>query len=205
MGVFVKICGLCRREDVAAVAALRPDAVGFVFWSRSPRAARASDVAEWRSLIPDDVQTVGVFVDEDPDVVIRTVEEANLDIAQLHGRETAAVCEDVRAHVWKAVHLDRLPDEPLSAYPVDAFLADSYSTTSPGGTGIVVDWQSAGRFVDATPVPVLLAGGLNPNNVAEAIRLARPWGVDVSSGVEARPGEKDITLVRRFIEQCRIS
>ena len=205
MGVFVKICGLCRHEDVDAVAALRPDAMGFVFWSRSPRAVQAAEVAAWTASLPDGIRTVGVFVDEDPDVVTRTVEEANLDVAQLHGRETVAVCEAVRTPVWKALHLDRLPEEPLTAYPVDAFLVDSYSTTSPGGTGIVADWQSAGRFAESSPVPVLLAGGLNPDNVAEAIRLARPWGVDVSSGVEARLREKDITLVHRFIEQCRMA
>lgn len=205
MDIFVKICGLCRLEDVKAVAALRPDAMGFVFWPTSPRAVRAADVAVWRALIPAGIRTVGVFVDETVETVTRTLEEANLDIAQLHGRETPAVCEAVRSPVWKAVHLDRLPDEPLTAYPVDAFLVDSYSTTSPGGTGIVVDWQSAGRFVKAAAVPVLLAGGLKPDNVAEAIRVAQPWGVDVSSGVETRPGEKDIALVRRFIEQCRNS
>ena len=95
--------------------------------------------------------------------------------------------------------------EPLDGYPVDAFLVDGYSSASPGGTGTVADWDAASAFVGTAPRPVWLAGGLEPGNVAEAIRRVRPHGVDTSSGVEARPGKKDLQKVKDFIDQCRTS
>ena len=105
--------------------------------------------------------------------------------------------------VWKALSVERKLPDPPESYHVDAFVLDSYSAEIPGGTGIVGDWDRSREFVKTSDTPVMLAGGLNPENVREAIRKVKPWGVDVSSGVELRPGKKDIEKVREFIKQCR--
>lgn len=203
MGVFVKICGIASASDCAAVAALQPDALGFVFWPHSPRAVQAEAVGDWTSRIDSRILRVGVFVDEEPEEVARIMRRARLDVAQLHGRERLEDFRNVEGRKWKVVHLDQVEMDRVAATHVDAFVIDSYSTASPGGTGRTVDWSLARRFVEAVNVPVLLAGGLRPENVREAIAQVRPWGVDVSSGVEARPGVKDLDRVRRFVEACR--
>ena len=203
MGVFVKICGIATAGDCAAVAALQPDALGFVFWPHSPRAVTPEAVGDWTRDIDSRILRVGVFVDEEPDEVMRVMRRARLDVAQLHGRERIEDFQGIEGRKWKVVHLDRVEMDQVAATHVDAFLIDSYSTASPGGTGQVVDWSMARRFVEAVNSPVLLAGGLRPENVREAIEQVRPWGVDVSSGVEARPGVKDLDGVRRFLEACR--
>jgi phosphoribosylanthranilate isomerase len=203
MGYFVKICGLANGSDVEAVAALAPDAIGFVFWPGSKRAVRADSVAQWTQGLPASIKRVGVFVDASPTEVCRTIETAGLDIAQLHGNESAHAFRNFPHPLWRSVALrgDEAPD--LSAWSVDAYLIDTYSPESRGGTGEVGDWDRARAFVAASPRRVLLAGGLNPANLREALRRVRPWGVDVSSGVERMPGRKDIEKVRTFIAICR--
>lgn len=203
MGVFVKICGLGHPGDIDAVAAMEPDAMGFIFWSRSPRYVKPEEVAAWAADVPRTIRKVGVFVDESAQTVREIAETAGLDVLQLHGDEDPGYVASLTGPVWKAIHLDRFDTDRASAYPVDAFLVDSYSSKAPGGTGRTVDWDRARAFIDAEPTPVLLAGGLRPENVTEAIRRTRPWGVDVSSGVEAEPGRKDLNRVKAFIEQCR--
>lgn len=200
---LVKICGICRKDDAEAVAGLLPDAMGFVFYPPSPRAVTAADVADWTRELPDGILKVGVFVDWTPAEVAAAVAEAGLDVAQLHGQETPDDCKRVGGTIWKALHMERpLADSP-ARYPVDAFLVDGYSSHSPGGTGTKTDWAAATAFVREAPRPVWLAGGLGPDNVAEAIRCVEPHGLDVSSGVEARPGKKDLHKVKDFIAQCR--
>lgn len=203
MGCRVKICGLANAADAAAVAALRPDAIGFVFWTGSARAVRAEQVAEWTADLPADLLKVGVFVDVEPDEILRTMDRAQLDVAQLHGRESPNVFRAFPRPLWRSValHADRTTD--CSGWSVDAYLIDTYSAHAPGGTGRVGDWERARTFVAESDRPVWLAGGLTPENVAAAIRTVRPWGVDVSSGVERSPGCKDMEKVRKFIEQCR--
>lgn len=208
MSVFVKICGLASGGDVAAVAALRPDAMGFVFWEKSKRAVNVKDVAEWTRGLPAEILRVGVFVDASPDEMARAVAEAGLDVVQLHGGQAAdfprvGKTAGVFSKVWKVVHLDRGGPGPGEAAQVDAYLLDSYSEQSPGGTGKTCDWAAARAFVEGAGKPVLLAGGLTPGNVAEAIRQVGPWGVDVSTGVEERAGKKDLERVRAFIGACR--
>ncbi|MCX6995633.1 MAG: phosphoribosylanthranilate isomerase [Kiritimatiellaeota bacterium] len=236
MSLFVKICGLANAADVAAVAALRPDALGFVFWPRSPRAVTPEQVAGWTRALPPGLLKVGVFVDPAPEDIRRAVDRARLDVVQWHGfpvvsgqpsaasqkRETeffqglekmlSGISKpwnsDVGgagspAHtikVWQVVHIGH---ESASVRCVDALVLDSYSPAAPGGTGQTVDWTVARAFVAASRTRVLLAGGLRAENVAEALRVVRPWGVDVSSGVEARPGRKQLDAVQRFIETCR--
>ena len=132
-----------------------------------------------------------------------STEDAGLDGGQRHGGESPETCRGVPGRTWKAVHLDRDPGLDVEGYPVDAFLIDSYSGKSPGGTGITANWDRAATFVAEQQIPVILAGGLRPDNVRESILRTRPWGVDVSSGVEAKPGEKDLGKVKEFIWQCR--
>jgi len=240
MPLLVKICGLANAADVDAVAALRPDALGFVFWPRSPRAVTPAQVADWTRALPPGLLKVGVFVDADLKDVRRAVELARLDVVQWHGfpapdREAAGFVEALEktlsdvsrvwninvggasspahhetsggrastAHPIKLWQVVRIGYESVSARSVDAVVLDHYSRSAPGGTGQIVDWTAARAFVAASRVPVLLAGGLRPENVAAAVAAVQPWGVDVSSGVEARPGRKDLDAVRRFIETCR--
>ncbi|HIE11733.1 MAG TPA: phosphoribosylanthranilate isomerase [Kiritimatiellae bacterium] len=205
MGIFVKICGLASAADVERVAELSPDAMGFVFWSRSPRAVRVSDVAEWVRGLPRSIVRVGVFVDASRRDIERVMHAAGLDVVQLHGNEPPGLCRSLPFGVWKAVHLKKEEHGfPWREYRVDAFLVDSYSAGMPGGTGVRSDWDGARRFIrEVSPLPVILAGGLNPQNVASAITEVRPWGVDVSSGVESGPGRKDIRKVEDFLRICR--
>lgn len=203
MGLFVKICGIANEEDARDVAALGPDAMGFVLWPSSKRYAPPDQVAEWVRRLPSGILKVGVFVDAPAEVVRETLHRAGLEVAQLHGRERA---EDFRGSAfrhWKALALTGDVKAAAQGWRVDAFLVDTYSSQLPGGTGQVGDWGAARRFVASTRTPVLLAGGLTPDNVREAIRAVEPWGVDVSSGVEARPGRKDMGRVKAFIERCR--
>jgi phosphoribosylanthranilate isomerase len=203
MGCFVKICGLTNEADVKAVAALRPDAIGFVFWPGSPRVVRADAVAQWTRELPMTIKKVGVFVDATPTEVCRTLETACLDIAQLHGDEPADAFHNFPYPLWRSVILRQNEALDLAAWSVDAYLIDTYSPTARGGTGELGDWDLARDFVRRASKRVLLAGGLNPANVRDAIRCVGPWGVDVSSGVERSPGRKDMEKVRAFIEKCR--
>lgn len=203
MKIFVKICGLCTPEDVESVVELKPDAIGFVFWQKSRRAVKAEDVGEWTKGLPSSIQKVGVFVDSQLAEVARAIKRAKLDIVQMHGHEPPEICELMPCKVWKALSIERKLPDPPEAYHVDAFVLDSYSAESPGGTGIVGDWDRSREFVKTSDTPVVLAGGLTPENVREAVRKVKPWAVDVSSGVEVRPGKKDIEKVREFIRLCR--
>lgn len=203
MGLFVKICGLASGSDVQAVAALRPDAVGFVLWPGSKRHVRAEDVASWTRDLPPDLLKVGVFVDAAPDEVQRALDVAGLDVAQLHGAERPRDFAGRGLRLWRALSLRSERESVPEGWSVDAFLIDTYSAASPGGTGQVGDWAASRSFVQRCPSPVLLAGGLHPGNVREAVRQVAPWGVDVSSGVEQAPGRKDLERVREFIERCR--
>lgn len=200
MTPFVKICGMANSSDMEATAALAPDAIGFVFWPRSPRAVDAEQVADWET--PAGILRVGVFVDQPLEEVRRIAALARLDVAQLHGSEDAGYIRALGLSVWKALHVDRLP-AGWAELPVERFLVDSGTLEMPGGTGIRVDIDTAAAFVNQSPRPVLLAGGLKWDTVRDSILAARPAGVDVSSGVESEPGRKDMRAVRRFIENAR--
>lgn len=203
MGIFVKICGCCSRRDVDAVAALEPDAVGFVFWPGSPRYVAPATVGEWTTNWPVSIARVGVFVDASRDEIHTAMDAAHLDIAQLHGMESPEFCAALHRRYWKAIHLNRPLPERLEAYSAEAFVVDHHGTTQPGGTGTTVERAVARAFVADAPRNVVLAGGLHVGTVQQAIRAVHPWGVDVSSGVESAPGKKDIGQVKEFIEQCR--
>ncbi len=203
MGLFVKICGCASKEDLDDILTLRPDAIGFVQWPKSPRYVAPEILGQWLQDVPDDVLKVGVYVDALRDEVLRSM-EVGLDIAQLHGVETPDFCASLGVRTWKAVHLNRPLPVAHSTYDAEAFLLDYYGgARQPGGTGTAVDVQQARSFVAEQNVPVILAGGLRPDTVGAAVRKVRPWGVDVSSGVEMRPGVKDMNKVRTFLEVCR--
>lgn len=201
MSLFVKICGIAVERDAMAVAGMAPDALGFVFWPDSKRFVEPAVVGEWH--LPGDVKRVGVFVDATPEDVKTIVQEARLDVVQLHGDEDPRQYAALGVQVWKALHLAESNVDSGSLPTVDAFLVDSRNANMPGGTGRVCDWDAAAEFAEQSDRNVILAGGLNPANVAEGVARVKPWGVDVSTGVEDGPGRKNLDLVREFIEICR--
>jgi phosphoribosylanthranilate isomerase len=200
-GVRVKICGVTRAEDALAAARLGADAVGFNFWPRSKRyIAPAAAAAIVRSL-PPHVATFGVFVDPTRAELEAALAASGVGIAQLHGDEPPALCLGLGVPVVKALRVGSSHDlAGLAAYEVRAFLLDSPSPGY-GGSGATFDWSVAAAA--ALEVPVLLAGGLGPDNVAEAVRTVRPLGVDVASGVESAPGVKDQARMEAFIRRAK--
>jgi len=203
MNPQVKICGLAREEDVRTAIDACPDAIGFIFWPRSPRAVTPEQVGAWTSAgLPEGMRKVGVFVDPDPEEVLSAIKTAALDVVQLHGSEGEDLIRSLPVPVWKVLHVDRLP-EHWEQLPVEAVLLDSGTVEMPGGTGRTVDVERARAFVNESPLPVWLAGGLNAGNVQSALDVVRPIGVDVSSGVEAAPGEKNPEAVRQFVRAVR--
>lgn len=203
MKPLVKICGLAREEDVVSTLETLPDALGFIFWARSPRAVTPEMVGAWtRDRVPAGVRKIGVFVNPTLEEVLQAIEEAELDVVQLHGTEGPDLIRAIPKPVWKALHVDRLPAD-WESYPVEAVLLDSGTVEMPGGTGQTVDIHRAKDFIQQSPLPVWLAGGLNSSNVQEALLGAGPIGVDVSSGVEAFPGTKNPEAVRQFVRAVR--
>jgi phosphoribosylanthranilate isomerase len=198
---LIKLCGVTSAGDLAGILAAGPDAVGFMFWPGSRRFVRPEAVGAWALDVPGDVKKVGVFVDAAPGEAARAAEAAALDVLQLHGNEDPEAFRAIGLPIWKAIHLDRAA--PAAGARVDAWLADRYSAESPGGTGRRPDWERVRVFAREASAPVILAGGLTPDSVAEAIRTVRPAGVDVSSGVEQAPGRKEIEKVKAFIENAR--
>lgn len=200
--MFVKICGITNEDDALLAVALGADAVGFVFAPSSRRVAidRARDIAR---RLPRDVMTVGVFRDELPTRVVEIAQRVGFDAVQLHGHESAEDSRWVRSRVpivikaFPAGHpgLERIPD-----YGADIILIDGPEP----GSGKVYDWSLAEGAPQAGH-RVMLAGGLDADNVVEAIARVRPWGVDVSSGVEREPGRKDPVKLREFIEAAKSS
>jgi phosphoribosylanthranilate isomerase len=197
--MFVKICGITNEEDALLAIAMGADALGFIF-APSTRQVSVAVVAAIVPRLPTEIVTFGVFRDELPERVITTVNEAGLKGAQLHGQEspedTAIVTAHVR-HVIKAFAATSVGLSHASRYAVDAFLLDS----SEPGSGKVFDW----RLADGLPRTrrLVLSGGLHAGNVAEAIQLVHPWGVDVNSGVESAPGLKDPLKIREFVRAVR--
>jgi phosphoribosylanthranilate isomerase len=199
--MFVKICGITSEDDALFAVAMGADAVGFVF-APSPRQVAAQQVYDITRRLPPEILTVGVFRDELPERVIDVVNRAGLKAAQLHGHESPADVAAVAAQVkWviKAVVAGSADARRVNEYATDLVLVDAPSP----GTGNVFDWS---MLEDVPEGPrLILAGGLTPDNVGHAVRIARPWGVDVSTGVERAPGKKDPRLVKAFIERARAS
>jgi len=199
--VQVKICGLTRPEEAAACAAAGATAVGCVFYPRSPRRVSPAQAAAVRRALPAGVRLVGVFVDEPVEGILRAASAAGLDAVQLHGHEPPGDAARLRAEglfVVKALFAAREPSFARAAgYPVSAFLLECGRGPQPGGNARAWDWGAARALAER--FPVILAGGITPENAAFALSAARPDALDVSSGVERRPGEKDIARVMRLI------
>jgi phosphoribosylanthranilate isomerase len=201
--IRVKICGITRPEDAALAVELGAWAIGFVFWPASPRFVSPSAAAAIAAAVPEGVERVGVFVNQPVDHIRATASEVNLSIVQLHGHESAAECLEVGRPVIKAVGLSGSADEAraLAMPPAVTVLLDAHDPARFGGTGRAIDWASAARIARARPV--VLSGGLRIENVAEAIATTRPYAIDVSSGVEARPGIKAPDRLRAFMAGVR--
>lgn len=200
--VKVKVCGMTSLKDALVAVELGADAVGFIFYKKSPRSVTMKTVREIVLELPPFVDTVGVFVDETAEQINKIADYCNLDIIQLHGDESPTFCKKIRRKVIKAFRIkDMQSVKKLSSFQVSGFLLDTFSENLHGGTGKVFDWNlalPAKKFG-----PVIMAGGLTPNNVQQAVRQIRPYGVDVCSGVESEPGIKDHKKVRAFLNNAK--
>ena len=195
--VRIKICGVTSVEDALAAVRLGADALGFNFWPDSKRYVSPSTAEAIIARLPPFVTTVGVFVNQ-PEGEIRAIaSESGVQVFQLHGDEPPDFCARLPLPVIKAIPVDQVKTlSRLLSYEVSAFLLDTPSRGF-GGSGVPFDWSLAEGVSEVAPV--ILAGGLTPENVAEAIRAVRPYAVDVASGVESRPGAKDPAKMARFI------
>lgn len=199
--VRVKICGITNLEDALAAVDFGADAIGFVLHKDSPRCIAHEEARNIIRKLPPFLTTVGVFVDRSPEEIEKIMSYLSLDVAQLHGHESPDACM-LSGRVIKAIRVKELSDlEPLRRYRVSAFLLDTYTTQSLGGTGQIFNWDIA---VDAKQFgKIILAGGLNPDNVEKAVRRVKPYAVDVSSGVEEEKGKKDHKKLKLFIERAK--
>lgn len=199
--VKIKICGLTRTEDVQAAVKAGADAVGFVFTASSRRIS-INDAIRLCSYVPDTVLRVGLFLDQDRSEIERVISSVQLDLLQFHGNETEQECSVFRLPWLKAVAMENADSIKRAArdYPGAAgLLLDSHSNGKRGGSGKLFDWSLSSPVAK----PVWLAGGLNADNVGQAIRVLRPFAVDVSSGVEAEPGIKDAIRINAFVKAVR--
>jgi phosphoribosylanthranilate isomerase len=201
--VKVKICGITNLEDALTAIDAGADALGFVFYPPSPRYIFPELAAKIIRRLPPFVQTVGLFVNEELTIVNTTADQCGLDVIQLHGEETPGYCESVLRRVIKAFRVKDITDlDSLEQYDVSSCLLDAWSPAAHGGTGQTFNWEIAAAAVKRGH-RVVLAGGLTPDNVAEAVRRVKPYAVDVSSGVECSPGRKNADKIRKFIIHAR--
>jgi phosphoribosylanthranilate isomerase len=199
----VKICGITSHEDGQTAVEAGADALGFNFYDRSPRHLSLKEAAKISASLPADILRVGVFVNATEKLVKQAIHVCSLGMLQFHGEEPPEFCIQFGLMSMKAFRIrDAQSLNELAKYDTDAYLLDAWSAENRGGTGGTFNWALA---VEAkkTGKPVFLAGGLTPENVADAVRLVRPFGVDVASGVESSPGKKDPAKVRAFIKAVR--
>jgi len=202
MTTKIKICGITNIEDALFAAEAGADALGFVFYEKSPRYVSSETVKKIVSMLPPFVTTVGLFVNAGGEAIETTVRLSGINVIQLHGDETPEECDFAPHPVIKAVRVkDAGSLAGVERYPVSALLLDAWNDRQYGGTGESFNWQLARNLTGQ--LPIILAGGLNPDNVAEAIRVVAPYAVDVSSGAEISPGKKDHDKIRKFIQQVR--
>ncbi len=197
----VKICGFTRPGDALEAARLGVDAVGLVFYPQSPRYVTGERAAAIAAALPAFVTVVGLFVDARPSEIEAILTRVPLDLLQFHGDETPAECERFGRPYIKAVRMAEGVDlhrEAERFHQARGLLLDAWHPAVPGGTGERFDWA---RIPVDLPLPVILAGGLSPDNVAEAVRRVRPWAVDVSSGVESAKGVKDPAKMAAFLRE----
>ena len=203
MRVKVKICGFTNLADAQAAVEAGADVLGFVFHEPSPRFASIEVAAGIIRELPPFIIKAGVFVNAPEEFVFRAIRECGLNLLQFHGDEPPDYCQQFGLMSLKAFRIrDAASLQALRHYPTDAWLLDAYNPDRLGGTGETFSWELA-REAQTWGRPIFLAGGLTPENVAKAIRCARPYGVDVSSGVEAEPGRKDHAKVNAIIQAAQ--
>ncbi len=200
----VKICGITNYEDAAHAAILGADYLGFNFYELSPRNADESEVKKFIGRLPKNVRKVGVFVNHNLDTVKKIVKNLDLDLIQLHGDEPQDYCSklkrETKKQIIKAFRIkDKKDINKIKNYNVDYLMFDAYKEGMFGGTGRTFDW----KIIKGANKPFFLSGGLNPKNVKEAIRIAKPYAVDAASGVEVSPRKKDYKKIKEFIENSK--
>ena len=200
--VRIKICGMTRAADVRAAVAAGVDALGFVFAPRSKRVLDPALAAELVAQVPAFVSRVGLFMDQDAPEVAAVLDRVPLNLLQFHGAEDAGFCRQFGLPYIKAVSMatENAVQQAEEAFTdASALLLDSHPAGQVGGTGVVFDWSA----IPPVSMPLVLAGGLNPGNIRQAVQQVRPWAVDVSSGVESAPGIKSEQLMCEFIQEAR--
>lgn len=201
--VKIKICGLTRDKDLLFLKGLGVDFAGFIFVPGTPRFLDLEKAKKLTRLVPVGIRRVGVFMDEDPAVVRKTAEACGLDILQFHGGESPEYCDQFGLPYFKVIKIvGEIDPELLTGYRPEAFLLDTFTEQAVGGTGKTFDWTVASGMVESG-IPIILAGGLNPENVSRAVKEVKPWGIDVSSGVESAPGIKDHDKMSLFVKEAR--
>ncbi len=200
--VRVKICGITTVEDALLAVEAGADAIGLVFHDKSPRYIFPEQAAAVVRALPPFVQAVGLFVNAELDFVNASADLCRLDLVQLHGDETPDFCDKVNRRVLKAFRIKDITSlDPIRSYRIAGHLLDAYSPKAYGGTGKTFNWEIA----KAAKIygPVVLAGGLTPDNVRKAVESVAPYAVDVSGGVESAPGKKDPEKVREFVRRAK--
>jgi Phosphoribosylanthranilate isomerase len=203
MPVKVKICGITNSEDAEVAVSAGADALGFIFCESSPRYVPLEKAARICAAVPPFILKVGVFVDPDENLVLSALSDCGLSLLQFHGNETPEFCRQFGTMSMKAFRIkDADSLKALPAFATDAWLLDTFSPDKIGGTGETFNWDLA---IEAQKLgrPIFLAGGLTPENVGDAVARVQPFGVDVSSGVEASPGKKDHAKVKAFIDAAK--
>lgn len=206
--IWIKICGITRAQDALAAAELGADAIGLVFFAKSPRAVAIQDVAGIVKDLTQDIDVVALCVNPDPGFVRELLATELIDLLQFHGDESAEFCEQFSKPYMKAMSVkdDAKLDEDVAAYSSARYLLlDSYDPLMPGGSGKTFNWEKANQLSKKQKTRLVLAGGLDAGNIQSAIRSVQPFGVDVSSGVEASKGIKDPVKMKAFIEGIRDS
>ena len=203
MSVTVKICGITSEADALAAAEAGADAIGLMFYEGSPRHVTLEQAKAISAALPQHVMRVGVFVNAEEAFVHQALTECMLNILQFHGDETPEECSRYPVMTLKAFRVEGEETlAELEAYPSAGYLLDAYVKDALGGTGATFNWDLAVRAQEFGK-PIFLAGGLTPENVAEAVRKVQPFGVDVSSGVESEPGRKDAEQMRTFVAAAK--
>ena len=204
--IWIKICGITRTEDADAAAALGVDAIGLVFYPDSPRAVAPERVTQILANCAGKMQVFALFVDPHRDQVEAALRSGPVTHLQFHGSESPEFCDSFGMPYMKAFRVRSAKAtlaESKNYASAQQILLDSYLKNVPGGTGKTFDWAHAAKIVQGTAQRVVLAGGLHPYNVVEAVSQVRPFGVDISSGVEAAPGIKDLEKLQQFVEGVR--
>jgi len=199
--IYIKICGITEVDDAVKIAELGINALGFIFYPKSKRYILPDKAKEIIDCLPPFISTVGVFVNEKKESVIDVLNRCPIDILQFHGDETPEYCSQFNKRFIKAFRVNEdFSFDVFLKFPASAFLLDSLVAGEYGGTGVVFDWDVAVRAKKYGKI--ILSGGLNPENLSSAVAKVSPYGIDISSGVEIKPGKKDISKVKEIVKIC---